>query len=241
MAAPIQRYSDPRLYGITLTKPFNQSYQWIRTVSHPIHPKCNHLAEYAVRIMKVVTGILSVAITGAPALIGRLIQIIHYHTLSEEHRAEPPVVMIPGRRLPTLQPCDLPRQKVFHGTDQESAISILRWGFDPTKCSLEAKMGEAIYVSADDAVSVSYGKDQLILSLDLREEEVAYITDQDLGEFAPNGVEKAVRELAIQNGYRAIKYDLSQSGSEEAWAVYDTSCITITEVRPSPVAMLQLA
>ena len=29
MAAPVQRYSDPRLYGVTFTKPLNKSYEWI--------------------------------------------------------------------------------------------------------------------------------------------------------------------------------------------------------------------
>ena len=77
MPAPIQRYSDPRLYGTTLVKPFDKSYQWIRTVAHPLHPECSLVAECAVRAMKVLTGSLALAVTALPALIGRIIQIIH--------------------------------------------------------------------------------------------------------------------------------------------------------------------
>ncbi len=47
----------------------------------------------------------------------------------------------------------------------------------------------------------------------------------------------AVRELYYQNGYRAIKYDLDHYGTEEAWAVYDESCISIIKVQLSPTAI----
>lgn len=75
--------------------------------------------------------------------------------------------------------------------------------------------------------------DQLILSLDLREGEVAYANDQILKEFTKDKdfsdkkVSSTVRELYYRNGYRAIKYDLDHYGTEEAWAIYDSSCVSI--------------
>lgn len=42
-----------------------------------------------------------------------------------------------------------------------------------------------------------------------------------------------VRELFYQNGYRAIQYSLRFYGTTEALAVYDPSCISIKEIKPS--------
>ncbi len=247
MPAPIQRYSDPRLYGVTLVKPFDASYEWIRTVVHPIHPKCNLIAECAVRAMKILTGLLAIVVTMLPALIGRVIQIVHYHEIPVGFRKRPPEVVVNGMHLPRGldENCSMPAPKKFHGTPREGAIGILRWGFDPTRTSSGAKMAEAVYVSASDVVSAAYGEDQLVLSVDLREGEIAYASNWTLSEFGESigqnlsdkKVMAAVRELFYQNGYRAIRYDLDHLGTEEAWAVYDPSCITIEEVRPSPDAV----
>lgn len=243
MTAPIQRYSDPRLQGTILVKPFNASYQWIRTVSHPLHPKCNKITECALRAIKIITGSVALTITALPALVGRLIQMIHYHSMAKEIRAKPPEVIIDGMRLPRLEPCPMPGPKKYHGTNEAAAIGILRWGFNPHKTASGAKMAEAVYVSASDTVSAAYGEDQLILSLDLRPGEIAYASNETLGEFtmrigkdlSDKKVMSAVRELYYQNGYRAIKYDLDHHyGKEEAWAIYDPSCISITKIRPSP-------
>lgn len=245
MPAPIQRYSDPRLYGTTLVKPFSASYQWIRTVAHPLHPKCSLITECAVRAMKIMTGTIALAITALPALVGRLIQIIHYHSISKEIRANPPEVIVDGMQLPRLQPCQMPGPTKYHGTHEAAAIGILRWGFNPSITASGAKMAEAVYVSARDVVSAVYGEDQLILSLDLREGEIAYANNDTLYEFtarigkdlSDKRVMAAVRELYYQNGYRAIKYELDHYGTEEAWAIYDPSCISITQIRPSPHAL----
>lgn len=245
MPASIQRYSDPRLYGITLVKPFDKSYQWIRTVAHPLHPECSLVAECAIRAMKMLTGSLALAATALPALIGRAIQIIHYHSISADVRANPPEVVVDGMRLPDLQYCPMPAPKKFHGTSREGSIGILRWGFDPSRTASGSKMAEAVYVSASDVVSVAYGIDQLVLSLDLREGEIAYASNRALGEFtlktgkdlSDKKVMAAVRELYYQNGYRAIKYDLDHYGTGEAWAVYDKSCISITKIQLSPTAI----
>lgn len=244
MPAPIQRYNDPRLYGTAWVSSFRHSYQWIRTVAHPWHPHCNQVAECAIRVTKSVTGILAMAVTALPALIGRTIQIIHYHLISREKREHPAEVVVQGMHLPYLEPCPLPAPKKFHGTAREGAIGILRWGFDPSRTAAGAKMGDAVYVSANDVVSAAYGQDQLILSLDLREGEVAYISDANIETFermlpsglTPKFIMAAVRTLCYQNGYRAIRYDLDHYGREEAWAVYDPSCISIQGIRLSPVA-----
>jgi hypothetical protein len=246
MAAPIQRYGDPRLYGTTFVKPLDKSYQWIRTASNPLHPKCCLIMECAVRVLKLVTGTFAIAITCAPALVGRSIQVIHYHCLSREARAHPQAVAVAGMHLPKLEPCPMPKPKKFHGTSRSGAIGILRWSFDAGKTKPGSKMADAVYVSASDVVSAAYGVDQLVLSLDLRPGEIAYASDSTLGEFtrsigqdlSDKKVMAAVRELYYQNGYRAVKYDLDHPfGRQEAWAVYDVSCISILEVRPSPDAV----
>ena len=243
MPAPIQRYSDPRLYGITLVNPFNKSYQWIRTVAHPWHPQCNVVAECAVRAMKAFTGILALAVTALPALIGRIIQIVHYHSISADGREEPPEVVVNAMHLPDLQYCSMPASKKFHGTSSNGAIQILRWGFDPSRTAKDSKMAEAVYVSASDVVSVAYGSDQLVLSLDVKKGEIAYASALALNNFylsieAPcdKKVMSAIRDLYYQNGYRAIQYPLAHHGAEKALAVYDTSCISITKVNLSPIA-----
>ena len=100
--------------------------------------------------------------------------------------------------------------------------------------------------SASNLISSQFGTDQLILSLDLNESEVAYASDKNLTEFALK-INKdlsdkknmaAVQELFYKNGYRAIKYDYQNIHKEEAWAVYDPTCITITDIQPSPSASL---
>lgn len=249
MAAPIQRYSDPRLFGITLVKPFNTAYQWIRTVTHPLHPKCNLITECAIRTMKMMTGSVALAMTALPALVGRIIQMIHYHTLSKNVLSNPPQVIVDGMQLPHLESCSMPAAKKYHGTNEAAAIGILRWGFNPSKTALGSKMAEAVYVSAKDVVSAVYGVDQLILSLDLREGEIAYasncIRDNFIHSINKDLSDKkmiaAIRELFYQNGYRAIKYDLDCYGKEEAWAIYDPSCISIIQIRPSPKAIPMMA
>ncbi|MBS0626365.1 MAG: hypothetical protein JSS32_09975 [Verrucomicrobia bacterium] len=241
MAAPIQRYSDPRLNGTILTKPFYDSYQWIRTVNHPMHPKCNRIEECAVRAMKAITGALALVLTALPALVGRAIQIIHYHRLSRVERLSPERIDVDGLTLPEKEACPLPGPEKFHGTSERNAMQILRWGFDPRKTAIGSKLGEAVYVSASDTVSADYGEDQLILSLDLRNGEVAYLPDRfkdQMGwDLNNKKVMESVRKLFYLNGYRAIKYDLAHYGTEEAWAVYDPSCVTIREVRPAPLAV----
>ena len=259
-AAPIQRYSDPRLYGVTLTKPFNGSYQWIRTIAHPMHPHCSLIVECAVRAIKIVTGTLALTLTAVPALIGRVVQMAHYHFMSQDDRARPVEVLVKHLFLPGLAPClpPNPTKVVYHGTAEAAAISILRWGFDPEKTAPGAKLGEAVYVAVENVVPAAYGTDQLELSLDLRRGEVAYLDDSTLtaykvslasviqGEFADKEIMQAIRELFYQNGYRAIKYDLDhESGTEEAFAVCDPSCISIQRLdasaRTVPSISLQAA
>jgi hypothetical protein len=244
MAAPIQRYSDPRLYGSTLVRPYNASYQWIKTVAHPLHPKANLIAEVAIRSFKLTTGVIAISVIAVPALVGRSIQIIHYHCISQEVRLNPPQIAIDGMQLPRLETCHMTKPKKYHGTDDAAAIAILRWGFDASRTASGSKMGEAVYVSEGKQVSFEYGGGQLVVSLDLRDSEIAHLSRDPLCTFLP-GKEKdvrdkkvmaSVRKLYYQNGYRAIRYNLdTRYGREEAWAVYDPSCITIKKIKQSRV------
>jgi hypothetical protein len=242
MAAPIHRYSDLRLYGTTFVKPFNYSYQWIKTVGNPLHPQCNLIAECAIRAIKLLIGTVVMTGTALPASIGRIIQITHYHFISKAIRLHPPKISINDMELPSLQPCTVPQSEVFHGTEEKGAIGILRWGFDPHKTKEGSKIGEAVYASAVNTVSSSYGSDQFILSLNLRENEVAYLDDDTLmkfstgKDFSNKKTMTAIRELFLKNGYRAIQYTINHHGKEKAWAIYDVSCISIIRVQPSPTA-----
>lgn len=238
MAAPILRYSDPRLFGTCIVKPCASSYEWTRNAINPIHPNSNLVVEVAFRALKAFTGTLAIAITALPALVGRVIQMIHYNSLSPSIRENPPTVAINNMQLPTLKGCKISDLTSYHGTTETAAISILWSGFNPSKVAVGSKLGEATYVSAKDTVSAEYGQDQLILKLDLREREIAYLSDKDLEaqnwNFSDKKVMSTVRELFLANGFKAIKYDLDFYGEEEAYAIYDTSCISISRVQPSP-------
>jgi hypothetical protein len=249
MAASIEKYSDIRLFGATLVQPFGKSYEWLRTASHPLHPKCNLITECFFKMIKILTGSLALVAMAPLACMGRLIQIAHYHSLLTDTRKNPQEITVKGLTLPTLTRCTMPAPIKFHGTTQEGALGILRWGFNPSRTQVGSKMGEAVYVSASDSVSVHYGDDQLVLELDLKENEIAYITNSDLEAFIQStGLDLSTQKgmadmhaLFYQNGYRAIKYDLDCRGQEEAWAVYDPSCISIIRINPSPETNAQAA
>lgn len=241
MGAPIIKYSDPRLYGAILTKPFEISYQWIRTSVHPWHPKCLVIVECAVRAIKILTGILLLALTAFPAFLGRLIQLIHYHSKETINRANPTELLVNGLHLPKLERCLCPAATMLYATSEEKAIELVRWGLHLSTLS-DSIRGDAIYISADPEISKAYGGDQLVLALDLRDEEVAYVSSDEWELFNFRVPAEATfldfRELFYENGYKAIKYDL-YGGEQKTWAVYDPSCVSIVEVRPLAIPQLE--
>jgi len=236
MAAPIQRYTDPRLTGEFLAVPLEKSYAWIRTVTNPVHPKCSKSYEYVVRAFKALTGVIALALTTLPWLLGRSIQVISYHvmgTARRENRLEFGAELV----LPRFASCDLPEAFRSHATSQTSAISILRWGFDPSK-TMSGALGDAIYITATDQKMSVPGNDQLVLSLDLKKDEVISINEHDLSNWRDSNrrplditdkkTSAAMREVFLKNGIRAVNYRLNP----EAWAIFDESCISILEVHP---------
>jgi hypothetical protein len=234
--APIQRYSDPRLFGAALVNPWQRSYEEGRRALHPLHPRASQIEQVCIRALHLVRGVLAMALTFLPGLVGRVCQMIDYHSRSKDALRHPSVVELEGMSLSDfLRPCTPPKKDGYHGTSEEAALSILNWGFDLKKVSSESKMGQAVYVSTGDAVSAAYGEDQLILSFDLRPGEVAEATEAAESFVGHRG---AMGWIFYQNGYRAVKYTLQSShqGTEEAWAIYDPSCITITRINPSPKA-----
>ncbi|MDE3045966.1 MAG: hypothetical protein KGJ02_04915 [Verrucomicrobiota bacterium] len=224
----IQTYSDSRLRGDWLVKPFTASYQWMRTAFNPCHPQANVLVECALRVVKVVTGVLAMIVTVWPALVGRLVQITHYHCMTKARRGFPPTCGVGNFTLPSpaMNSCPVP-QAVYYGTDR--ALNILRWGFDRHPPAPTILTGEAIYASEIKGSSTEK-KEELVLSLDLQPTEVASlnITSFELSETANLGKDKAAaRTLFLQNGFRAIKYT---GLSHDVWAIYDPSCISIQKV-----------
>lgn len=232
--APIQRYSDPRLYGTAIVKPFAQSYEWIRTVANPWHPKCSLIEECAVRAMKVVTGLIALVLTIQPALVGRCIQILHYHLLSQEGRNTPPEVVFEGFHLPKPSPCELPHSVQYLSVNQDRSMAFLRWGFS-TK-------GLLIQTAHEEPPPVL--QDKLILSLDIRKEEVAlfksddyvqFIHDHSTPNFPAEKVDAVLQELFYRNGYRAIK---DHEGLMEGWSICDPSCVSVTKLCPTSKQVL---
>lgn len=89
--------------------------------------------------MKIVLGVVGVTLVTIPAIVGRVIQISHYHYLSVDARLHPVQVTVEELSLPRLQPCQIISSTKFHGTKPEAAIGILRWGFAPSKTLAGAK------------------------------------------------------------------------------------------------------
>lgn len=111
LAAPIQRYNDPRLYGKTFVEPFYRSYQLAKSVTYPFHPACDRITECATRALKFRSAAFTLAATAVPALVGRIIQIIHYHSIPKKIRLNPTPVKIDNLQLPHLMPCPHPPLK----------------------------------------------------------------------------------------------------------------------------------
>lgn len=244
LAAPIQRYGDCRLWGAFLTQPFSKAYQWTRVASYPLHPRGSVVYDCALKALRLLTGALALAATALPALAGRILQIMHYHSLSQEARAYPRPIAVREMNLPALTPCRPLAAQIYYKATRVNALSILRHGFDPKKTPLGSKMGDAIYyASANESASANYGKDLLLLSVDVRPGEIAYLNDDSLQQFAratgfdmPDRRSMAdFKNLFHKNGYRAILYDLSYFGAGDAWAIFDTSCLTIKSIMHSPI------
>lgn len=260
-AAPIFRYGDERLYGASLIRPFIKSYEWVKPISYPIHPDSSLVYEYFIRLFHAIVGLASMAVTSPLALVGRVSQILHYHLLSEYDRSLPAVISIDGIKLPEHGRPRNGALKVYHGTDPQSSKSILRWGFDLSKSSLDVKLGRAAYLSLGEEVSAQYGKDQLILDLSsLDEKEIASLTESQYNKWMGKSLKKyketkeiseeelnpaqqkefnaTIQKLFLRNGFRVIQYELQDEeiGSSQALAVYDTNYISIVDIVPSPKA-----
>jgi len=244
-AAPILRYSDPRLYGTFLVQPWSMAYEWTRTVTNPWPPACNPVVECAVRGFKIVSGLCALAATCVPALAGRLVQMGHYHSMSTEKREKPrPIgpwkteetlrLNIPAE---ALESCALPSQ-LFYAKTAPMILSTMRFGFSFDDCygSIGCSAGPAIYASEKSRKAEVFGNDveELQLSLDLKPEEIAYVPTKKgdavpafakpIGRIGGSEALKARRNGFIMNGYRAVKFNTE---GYPVWAIYDPSCIRI--------------
>lgn len=254
-AAPIFRSSDERLYGSSLVKPFESLHNsCIRTVSNPIHPGTQKTAEYARRIFKAIIGFIGMVIISPIALIGKAIQVIHYHVLSKSKRDQPETVSVNGISLPKLKPASIGNK--LHGTDHNAAKSILRSGFKLSEGS--NVMGQAIYVTDAETAARNYGQvgGFFRLEADLDSREIAKL-DHDFfhhlgedwnktaresfkmhlsfsGKFSDNEFDvlfnSSIRQLFLKNGYRGVEYQANVWGSDfTAMAIYDPSCLKISK------------
>lgn len=128
-------YSDPRLYGTVLVNPFEKSCQMVEATMYALEPKCslNDVVENVVRVMTIIIGILAIAITAAPALIGRMIQIIHYHSLPKKKQPQEVSENINVTSKPFfnlddfISKCATNKQAMVYGLFEGKYLEISRW------------------------------------------------------------------------------------------------------------------
>lgn len=102
--ASINHYSDSRLYGHGLVEPFQKMYNsWIRPINNPIHEQSNRYIEIGRRSCNALIGSIIILSLSILPVLGRLLQMIHYHLLSKESRLKPAAIVVEGIRLPKLQ------------------------------------------------------------------------------------------------------------------------------------------
>lgn len=243
MAAPIQRYSDPRLEGSCRTTPFFHALYQFKSAFSPIHPQSDLQKEVAKRTELAAHSAIKMCSEAFPAAMGRMEQIVHYHSLSEEERASPPAIDVDGLRLPTLKPTSLPPREVFCGTKEEKAKEILRGGFDTTKTCKKALFGNGVYLTPLEETAGFYGKNRLVVSLDLKKEEIAYLDPTAFATFqlehrkllAKENGYLSLSELLLRNGYRCVEYDLYDwkrgAKIQRALVIFDPTCVSVKGIR----------
>jgi len=237
MAAPIQRYGDCRLYGTCLVSPCNISYEWMKTAVNPIHPKAHLINECGVRSIKIVASFIAISLTLLPLLIGKSLQIIHYHLLSSEYREAPEEAIVEGLTLPKFKECYQHNRTLYYTGPKEDLTRILRGGFQKLLSSREN--GQRILLSFRDIQQLSLGSDEITVHLDLKDEEIAHIDQDDLREYIYKKEKNLSKEQFFQrfqklfreNGYRAIRIDNENSVKKQTWMILDPSCIRILKVR----------
>jgi len=184
--------------------------------------------------MKVFTGVLALAFTALPAALGRLIQMIHYHSMSAEERKRPQQVgELPANlREPHLKDdfFDVKGSGSFLGQQYQGMlkeadmISILRWGHRQ----------DTVHVSNDESAwTMKEGEPEevkytLSVSLDLQKAEIANMEDVL---WAPGAL--ANPRQFLNNGYRAAQYtiyDEESYGYQTFFAVFDPSCISVRAI-----------
>jgi hypothetical protein len=219
MGAPIQRYGDSRLCGTALVKPFSAASLWTRTGFNPILPNSEaRTAEVALRIFKVFTGFVAMAATFAVALIGRLIQILHYHWISSHDRNLPGVVAIEGLGLPIVRkllaaPEFFQDQTVYLEVEGFSAED-LRWGFSVNKKGIVPY--QACFKSQDSLEM------EVFLDLDLK--EIAVVDMLEAG-FPKD----KLPQLLAANGYKAF-----MKRNDSYLTVLDPSILSVQSVLQPP-------
>src|SRR5690606_22895121 len=133
VAAPIQRYQDPRLNGFDQTLDFTDHYYRFRSVFSPLLPSCDPFEESKQRIEKAAFHAMQMVKAAPTALQGRLTQLVHYHSLSEEQRRAPAEEVVNGLKLPKLKKPSIFPSLLFSGTKEDCAKQILSSGFDVNK------------------------------------------------------------------------------------------------------------
>jgi hypothetical protein len=261
---PITDYSDSRLCGASLVSPFHHSYKWIESITDPFDPNCNPIADCAARALKLLAAITAIMITVLPALIGRIIQIIHYYTISENEfshqtasSSQPAEEDLPDRPLPNLLQIDPPEKTTtfYHGTHQAHAAIICQRGFDPSTTSAGAFIGDAAYFAFDRDLSEAYGGYLFEVSLTLQPGQIMFATyhamcdhwcnlhDQTGNDRSDKKEMEIFRKLHLRKGIRALKYQFihDRRRLQEAIAVFDPTCITIKKVTQIAKSHLQAA
>ena len=103
---PIDSWGDIRLNGSFISGKFFDVYNdWVDAlVSNPViqKGKLERGLEYGRRSFNALIAIIGMVVASPLLLIAKICQIVHFYSLSKEHRAKPPAVKVDGHELPEL-------------------------------------------------------------------------------------------------------------------------------------------
>jgi hypothetical protein len=216
-AAPIIRYSDPRLYGTALVKPFAASYGWVVPVTYPIfyYSTVSIIAEFAMRLFNALLGCIGMAVTALPALVGRLIQALHYHCKSVQNRQAPTAIAIkvttPQNQKTTITlPIHLP--PFACPSQQYNGMTIYYDPFEETKLHQILRGNRDLLCGMQASSEPCTNNTALRFSLKLKREEVLTIDSATHNEWLRDLQERVFGKQAAQRASRTTSGQLEDGG-----------------------------
>ncbi len=225
--APIVGYSDPRLYGFTLTRPFRACYyEWVKPLTNPYSPALrNPILECIRRLGPAILGMLGMILFAPFALIGRIVQCIHLSTHSLEELETPKFVVAAGEQ--PMETCGiLPRyldednlQMVFAPSTQMT--EILRRNFCGVPGYRPANPDETCF-----SLAMRYDRHGVQAFM---HREDAPLNDQQTELLVRNELlNDQQRALLLRNGFLTVVFYLKNGMTTEL--PLDASCVQLGRV-----------